>query len=196
MKRVLESDESTPSPAQSPPYKESNDNTSAIDDDDGGDGGSQYHIAPFGGGTQFTCEKHNICYSMFTITLYRSLIVYLIFSGEADFTHTTQDTDHDAQLSLRVTMTASDRGRDRGGVGNITYPQHIAPLLCIQAVSHPHPMPTVTLNTLLRIHPQRSMMCNGSMSRRIQSSITCWCTNDKQLSHGWGKVGKSTRQAC
>jgi hypothetical protein len=128
---------------------------------------------------------------IFTTTLYRSLIVYLIFSGEADFTHSIQDQDHGAPSSQRVTMTSSNRGR----VGNITYPRHIAPLLCIQVVTHLHPMSMVTLNILLLIHPRPSMMCNRSMNGRIHISITCWCLNDKQMSYGRSKVGKSTRQA-
>jgi hypothetical protein len=40
LKRVLRSDESTPSLGHKPPYQESNDNTSVTDDDDGGDGAS------------------------------------------------------------------------------------------------------------------------------------------------------------
>jgi hypothetical protein len=51
---VLESDEETPNPGQSPKYQESNITTSATDTDDGGgggDGGSQYRIESFGGGT-------------------------------------------------------------------------------------------------------------------------------------------------
>jgi hypothetical protein len=52
-KRVLESDEETPNPGQSPKYQESNITTSATDTDDGGggDGGSQYRIESSGGGT-------------------------------------------------------------------------------------------------------------------------------------------------
>jgi hypothetical protein len=61
-KRVLGSDESTPSPGRSPPYQESNDNTYVTDDDGGGDGASGYCITPSGGGTQFTSEKHKLCY--------------------------------------------------------------------------------------------------------------------------------------
>jgi hypothetical protein len=61
-KRVLGSDDETPSPGQSLKYQESNDSTSATDTDDGGgDGGSQYRIEPSGGGTHFTCEKHKLC---------------------------------------------------------------------------------------------------------------------------------------
>jgi hypothetical protein len=49
-KRVLGSDEETPSPGQSPKYQESNLRSSATDTDDGGDDGSQYRIKPSGGG--------------------------------------------------------------------------------------------------------------------------------------------------
>jgi hypothetical protein len=62
-KRVLRSDEETPSLEGSPKYQESNISTSATDTDDwggGGDDGSQYHIEPSGGGTQFTSEKHKL----------------------------------------------------------------------------------------------------------------------------------------
>jgi hypothetical protein len=37
------------------------------------------------------------------------------FLGEADFTHATQDTDHGAPSSQRITVTASPRRRGRGG---------------------------------------------------------------------------------
>jgi hypothetical protein len=59
-KRVLASDEETPSSKESPKYQESNLSSSATDSDDGGDGGDQYHIEPSGGGTQFTGDKHNL----------------------------------------------------------------------------------------------------------------------------------------
>jgi hypothetical protein len=62
-KRVIGSDEETLSLGQSPKYQESNLSTSATDTDDeggGGDGSSQYHIEPYGGGTQFTSEKHKL----------------------------------------------------------------------------------------------------------------------------------------
>jgi hypothetical protein len=38
-----------------------------------------------------------------------------IFLGEVDFTHITQDTDHSASSSQRITITTSLRGRRRGG---------------------------------------------------------------------------------
>jgi hypothetical protein len=38
-----------------------------------------------------------------------------IVPGEANFTHTTQDIDHGASSSQRITMTASPRERHRGG---------------------------------------------------------------------------------
>jgi hypothetical protein len=57
---VLASDKETPSPEGSPKYQESNLSSSATDSDDGGDGGDQYRIKPFGGGTQFTSDKHNL----------------------------------------------------------------------------------------------------------------------------------------
>jgi hypothetical protein len=53
-KRVLVSDEFTPSPRRNQPYQEYNNNTSATDDDDDddrGDGASRFYIAPSGGGT-------------------------------------------------------------------------------------------------------------------------------------------------
>jgi hypothetical protein len=49
--RVLGSDEETSSLEGIPKYQESNLSSSAIDSFDGGDGGSQYRIAPTGGGT-------------------------------------------------------------------------------------------------------------------------------------------------
>jgi hypothetical protein len=59
-KAVLGSDEETLSPGQSPKYQESNLSSSTTDSDDGEDEGSQYHIKPSGGGTQFTGEKHKV----------------------------------------------------------------------------------------------------------------------------------------
>jgi hypothetical protein len=59
-KRVLASDEETPSLEGSPKYQESNLSSSATDSDDGGDGGDQYCIEPSGGGTQFTSDKRNL----------------------------------------------------------------------------------------------------------------------------------------
>jgi hypothetical protein len=50
-KKVLGSNEETPSPKRSPTYQESNLSTSATDTDDDGDGGDQYCIEPSGGGT-------------------------------------------------------------------------------------------------------------------------------------------------
>jgi hypothetical protein len=32
------------------------------------------------------------------------------------------------------------------------------------------------------------------MSGRVRTSIPCWCLNGKKLTHGWGKLGRTTRQ--
>jgi hypothetical protein len=61
-KRVLVSDEETPSWEGSQKYQESNLSSYATDTDDGGDGGDQYYIEPSGGGTPFTGDKHNSNY--------------------------------------------------------------------------------------------------------------------------------------
>jgi hypothetical protein len=61
-KRVLGNDDETPSPGQSPKYQESNDSSSTTDSDNGRDGGSQYCIKLSRGGTQFTGDKHKLCY--------------------------------------------------------------------------------------------------------------------------------------
>jgi hypothetical protein len=126
---------------------------------------------------------------MFSITFHRSL-VYLIFSREADFTHAIQDQDHGALSSQRVTMTTSDRGRCGGG-GR----QHH--LSSMHSTSSMH---TGSESSLSYAHgyseylaPDPSTMCIGCMSGRIWISITCWCLNGKQLSHGRGKLEKSTR---
>jgi hypothetical protein len=86
-------------------------------------------------------------------------------------------------------MRASDRGRVGEGVGKITYPRDKAHRLCNQVVSHRHPTLMVTLNTLPLTHPQPSTMCNGSMSGRIQNSISCWCLNGKNYSMDGTKLG-------
>jgi hypothetical protein len=57
---MLASDEETPSLEGSPKYQEFNLSSSATDSDDGGDGGDQYRIEPYGGGIQFTGDKHNL----------------------------------------------------------------------------------------------------------------------------------------
>jgi hypothetical protein len=59
-KRLHASDDEIPSLEGSPKYQESNLRSSATDSDDGGDGGDQYHIKRFGGGTQFTGDNHNL----------------------------------------------------------------------------------------------------------------------------------------
>jgi hypothetical protein len=65
-------------------------------------------------------------------------------------------------------------------------------------VSHSHPMPMDTLNTLLPTRSSLSMMCNGCMSGRVRNSTPCWPLNGKQLLHGQlqGKlVGTSSYRA-
>jgi hypothetical protein len=82
------------------------------------------------------------------------------------------------------------------GVGNITYPRDKAPLIYTQVVSHPHPMPMVTLDILLLPRSQLHTMCNECISGRVQTSIPCWCPNNKQLPYGRDKFGRTTRQTC
>jgi hypothetical protein len=80
------------------------------------------------------------------------------------------------------------------GVGTITYPWGKAHLLYNQVVS-PHTIPIDTLNTLLQTCPQSSTMCNGCTSGIVLNSTPCWSLNGKQLLHGRGKFGTTTRQA-
>jgi hypothetical protein len=108
---LLGSDESTSSldEGRNALYQESNLSTSTSpdddDDDDGGDGGG-YRIEPSQPPIQFTGMKYlqNYFHSFYIIFL-TSLTLALHFSGESHYTHVTQDADHGAPHSQRVTMT-------------------------------------------------------------------------------------------
>jgi hypothetical protein len=80
------------------------------------------------------------------------------------------------------------------GKENIIFPQWTVCLLTIQI--DPRPMPMDSTHTWPTIPHNWSKMCNGYMSMRIRSSITCWYNNGKQLPHGRGKHEKSTRPNC
>jgi hypothetical protein len=86
------------------------------------------------------------------------------FSGDADFTHVTQDPDHGASSSQRVSMTASERGRGREGGRR----HHISPT---QSTSSMHTGSESSssyahgYSEYLAFDP--SMMCNESISGRI-----------------------------
>src|SRR6266508_3797830 len=81
-KLPVQSDESTDSPAKSPPYAESNDSSSKTDTDDGDDAGdASGGYAQGGMGT--SAQPH------------------VGFTGESQYTHATQDTDHGAPSSQR-----------------------------------------------------------------------------------------------
>jgi hypothetical protein len=191
---VLGSDESTPSLGHNPPYQESNDITSATNDDDGGDGASEYCISPSGGGTQFTGAKVHTMLHIFTTTFCRSLKVYLIFLEDVDFTHVTQDQDHGAPASQRLTMTVADRGRGRGRSRqhhpSLSHSNSSIHIGSESSSSYAHgyfeyltPDPSTTIYDVHWVY-------------EWENSITCWCPNGKQLPNGWGKLEKSTSQAC
>jgi hypothetical protein len=77
---------------------------------------------------------------------------------------------------------------------NIIFPWWTVHLFKIQIAPCPMPMDlTHTWPPILHNWPK---MCNGSMSMRIWSSITCWCNNGKQLLHGQEKHGKSIKPNC
>jgi hypothetical protein len=80
------------------------------------------------------------------------------------------------------------------GVGNITYPWGKEPLLYNQIVSHPHPMPMDTLNTLLQTRPRCAMGVWVGESR-ILLHVGLRMANNRHMPHGWGKLGTTTRQA-
>jgi hypothetical protein len=90
--------------------------------------------------------------------------------GETDFTHTTQDRNHGAPSSQRITVTTSDRRRGRGEGRQ----HHLSPRQStsfIQSVSessssYAHGYPEY-------LAPDSSTICNGSMSGRVQTSISC-----------------------
>jgi hypothetical protein len=140
---LLVSDESTLSPdeGRSPPYQESNLNTSSSSDDDDGDGGG-YRIEPSQPPIQFTGKKYRQIYLYsFHIIFLTSLTRALHFSGESHYTHATQDTDHGAPHSQRETIKDQDRHTYRGRAGegedNIIFLRRIIYLLKIQVPPHP-----------------------------------------------------------
>jgi hypothetical protein len=73
---------------------------------------------------------------------------------------------------------------------NIIFPRWTIHLLKIHVASCP--MSMYSTHTWPPILHNWFKMCNGSMSMRIRSSITCWCNNGKQLSYGRDKREKST----
>jgi hypothetical protein len=86
------------------------------------------------------------------------------FVGEVDFTHTTQDTDHGAPSSQRVTMTTSDRGRGRGGGRKY----HLSPRQSTSSMqSGSESSSSYAHGYSEYLAPKSSTMCNGSMSGRI-----------------------------
>jgi hypothetical protein len=192
---VLRSDESTPSPdeGRSPPYQESNLSTSASFDDDDRDGGD-YRIEPSQPLIQFTGTKYQQIYLYsFHIIFLISLTHALLISGESHYTNATQNMDHGAPHSQRETIMAQDRHTSRG-MGRHIFPRWTIRLLKIQVASCP--MSMYSTHTWPPILHNWFKMCNGSMSMRIRSSITCWCNNGKQLSYGRDKRGKSTMPNC
>ena len=89
-KLPVQSDESTDSPAKSPPYAESNDSSSKTDTDDGDDAGDA--SGGFAqGGTGTSAQPH------------------VAFTGESQYTHATQDTDHGAPSSQRELIPGTGR---------------------------------------------------------------------------------------
>jgi hypothetical protein len=117
-KWLLASYDETPSPEGSPKYQEFNLSSSTTESNDDGDGGDQCRIEPSGGGTQFASDKYNLnMLHMRTLFFWNVTNAPSFFLGEADFTHATQDRDHDAPSSQMITMTSDKVGES---VGNIT----------------------------------------------------------------------------
>jgi hypothetical protein len=107
---VLGSDESTPTPDEggSLTYQESNLSSLASSDDNDGDGGG-YQIEPSQPPIQFTGSKYQQIYSYSIHIIFLSFLTHaLIFSGESQYTHVTQDVDHGTPQSQRVTITDQD----------------------------------------------------------------------------------------
>jgi hypothetical protein len=125
-----------------------------------------------------------------------SLTHALLFSGKSHITFMplmTRTMVHHI-LRGRPLQTWTDiqaKGGEGKGKDNIILPRQIVHLLKIQLA--PHTMHMDSTHTWSPILPSWSKMCNVSMSMRIQSCITCWCNNDKQISHGWDKREESTR---
>jgi hypothetical protein len=98
-------------------------------------------------------------------------------------------------LRGRPLRTRKDLWAEKGkGKDNIIFLRWTVHLLKTQVA--PHPMSMNLTHTWTPIPHNWSEKCNGSMSIRIQSSITCWCNNNKQLPHRRGKRGKSTMPNC
>jgi hypothetical protein len=189
--RVLGSDESTPSSDEggSPPYQESNLSNSASSDDD--DGGGYHHSLLFS--SQVRSTNNFTCILSILLSFHLKLVQFF------------SQVSHNILMPLKIrTMVHHNlRGRPlrtrtyiQAGEGedNIIFPQRIAHLLKIQVTLRPMPMDST--HTWPPIPHNWSKTCNGSISMRIKSSITCWWNNGKQLSHGRGKYGKSTRPNC
>jgi hypothetical protein len=104
---VLGSDESTPTLDEggSLTYQESNLSSLASSDDNDEDGGG-YQIEPSQPPIQFTGAKYQQIYLYSIHIIFLSFLTHaLIFSGESQYTHVTQDVDHDTPQSHRVTIT-------------------------------------------------------------------------------------------
>jgi hypothetical protein len=136
------------------------------DDDDEGDGG--YRIEPSQSPIHLTGVKYQQLYLYCIHTIFlSSLTRALFFSGESQYTHATQDTDHGAPQSQRETITDQDRQRGTGreGEDNIIFPWRRARLLKIQVALRP--MPIDSTLAWPPIPYNWSKMCNESMSIRI-----------------------------
>jgi hypothetical protein len=62
----------------------------------------------------YSVHSYKFAFILFHIIFLSSLTLALHFSLESHWTHTTQDTDHGAPHSQRVTMTNQDRDMGRG----------------------------------------------------------------------------------
>ena len=122
-----------------------------------------------------------------------SALLLQCFAGETDFTHATQDEDHGAPASQRVTMTEEGRGGAWEGVGNITFPHSGAVVRTVPVLSHPMPMATIDTWLLMKGSIKKS---DGSMSGKNRNSITCWSKNGNQLLPGQDSLGMTTRRRC
>jgi hypothetical protein len=95
---------------------------------------------------------------------------------------------------LRTTTDIRPEGGEGKREDNIIFFRWTIHLFKIQVA--PRPMSMDSTPTCPPIPHNWSKTCNGSMSMRIQSSITCWCNTSKQLPYGRDKHGRSTMLNC
>jgi hypothetical protein len=123
------------------------------------------------------CDVPTNLLVFYHIIFLSSLTHALIFSGELHYAHATKDMDHGAPQSHRETIMDQDRhtGRERERQHYLSPVDNSSSHNTGSSIPHVHGFDSY----MTPIPHNWSKMCNGYMSMRIQSSITCWYNNDK-----------------